>query len=450
MYLITVEGGDGSGKGEAVRILSYLANKMAFPNVHVTHEPRRHSQLGKLALSAVSKGEHTPLEEAGLFAADRVDHSHTWIRPRLAKGDLVISDRNIHSSLVYQGIVGDLGLDKVAKMNAAAMIPDLVIWIDCDPKKAMKRINSGTLRMAGEKHEYFETTEIQTKIRAGFSGILSGEIETPKPFNKCLIMGPVLNESGLDDLERQLSQVLSTFFNRRPEPLNVSIDEVDRQLLKSLTAGVQTQQRLPGAPVQHVSLLEDWLDGKSPASWMEFAESEWDEVRAKSSDVPLRPIAHSSWAILGTLSLTDTTDVPSLHKQLGPVRSVTKRHTQRLVKWLEQERWIHRQQNHVPFADAQMFKLRKSRLGYGRLCLAMWPLRTAFSSWRRANPDSDWKDALREIILETEEKKVSSSVKIAVKNVIARLNLISSGHAECPVPQNNDELLIWWSTEPPQ
>ena len=142
--------------------------------------------------------------------------------------------------------------------------------------------------MAGEKHEYFETTEIQTKIRAGFSGILSGEIETPKPFNKCLIMGPVLNESGLDDLERQLSQVLSTFFNRRPEPLNVSIDEVDRQLLKSLTAGVQTQQRLPGAPVQHVSLLEDWLDGKSPASWMEFAESEWDEVKSKIIRCPTK------------------------------------------------------------------------------------------------------------------------------------------------------------------
>ena len=237
-------------------------------------------------------------------------------------------------------------------MNAAAMIPDLVIWIDCDPSKAMKRINSGTLRMAGEKHEYFETTEIQTKIRAGFSGILSGEIETPHPFSRCLIMGPVLNESGLDDLEKQLSQVLSTFFNRRPEPLNVSRDEVDRHLLKSLTAGVQTQQRLPGAPVQHVSLLEDWLDGKSPATWMGIAEEHWEEVRAKTADVPARPIAHSSWAILGTLSLTDSTDVPSLHKQLGPVRSVTKRHTQRLVKWLEQERWIHRQQNHVPFAEA--------------------------------------------------------------------------------------------------
>lgn len=450
MYLITVEGGDGSGKGEAVRILTSLANRMAFPNVHVTHEPRRHSQLGKLALEAVSKGLHTPLEEAGLFAADRVDHSHTWIKPRLLKGDLVISDRNIHSSLVYQGIVGDLGLEQVAKMNAAAMIPDLVIWIDCDPKKAMKRISSGTLRMAGEKHEYFETTEIQTRIRAGFRGILSGDIETPNPFSRCLVMGPVLNESGLDDLEKQLSQVLSTFFNRRPEPLNVSRDEVDRHLLKSLTTGVQTQQRLPGAPVQHVSLLEDWLDSKSPATWMGIAEEYWHEERAKKADVPARPIAHSSWAILGTLSLTDTTDVPSLHKQLGPVRSVTKRHTQRLVKWLEQERWIHRQQNHVPFAEAQMFKLRNSRLGYGRLCLAMWPLRTALSSWRRANPEGDWKDSLKEIIIERNQKKAPLQIRKAVKNVIERLTLISSGHAQCPVPKNEEELVVWWSTDPPK
>jgi len=450
MYLISVEGGDGSGKGEAVRILATLANRLAFPNVHVTHEPRRHSELGKLALKAVSKGEHTPLQEAGLFAADRVDHSHTWIRPRLLKGDLVISDRNIHSSLVYQGVVGKLGLKQVAKMNAAAMIPDLVIWIDCDPAKAMKRINSGTLRMAGEKHEYFETTEIQTKIRAGFRGILSGEIETPAPFSRSIIIGPVLNEGGLDDLERQLSQALSAFFNRRLEPLNVNRDEVDRHLLKSLTTGVQTQQKLPGAPSQHISLLEDWLDGKSPAQWMQLAEDEWDEKRARASDVPGRPIAHSSWAILGTLSLTDTTDVPSLHRQLGPVRSVTKRHTQRLVKWMEQERWIHRQQSHVPFAEAQMFKLRKSRLGYGRLCLAMWPLRIALASWRRSNPESDWANALSEIIQSTEDKKVPLQIRNAVKHVIERLNLISSGHAECPVPQNEEELVIWWSIEPPQ
>ena len=450
MYLISVEGGDGSGKGEAVRILSNLANRMAFPNVHVTHEPRRHSELGKLALKAVSKGDHTPLEEAGLFAADRVDHSHTWIRPRLLRGDLVISDRNIHSSLVYQGVVGDLGLEQVSKMNAAAMIPDLVIWVDCDPAKAMKRISSGTLRMAGEKHEYFETTEIQTKIRAGFQGILSGEIETPAPFSKSIVMGPVLNESGLDELEKQLSNVLSSFFNKRLDPLNVNRDEVDRHLLTSLTSGVQTQKRLPGAPSQHISLLEDWLDGKSPAQWMEIAENEWNHERAKKADVPHRPIAHSSWAVLGTLSLTDTTDVPSLHKQLGPVRSVTKRHTQRLVKWLEQERWIHRQQSHVPFAEAQMFKLRKSRLGYGRLCLAMWPLRTLLARWRRANPNASWSKAMEEIIYDGDKGKVTNSTKKRVSFVFERLKLISSGHAECPVPKSVEELTMWWATEPPK
>ena len=99
----------------------------------MTHEPRRHSELGKLALSSVKLGDKTPLEEAGLFAADRLDHSHTIIRPLLASGAVVISDRNIHSSLIYQGVVGDLGLENVAKMNAAAMIPDLVFWIDLRP-----------------------------------------------------------------------------------------------------------------------------------------------------------------------------------------------------------------------------------------------------------------------------------------------------------------------------
>ena len=56
MYLITVEGGDGSGKGEAVRILTELLAYYPFNEVHRTHEPRRHSDLGKLALR-LSKSE---------------------------------------------------------------------------------------------------------------------------------------------------------------------------------------------------------------------------------------------------------------------------------------------------------------------------------------------------------------------------------------------------------
>ncbi len=55
MYLVAVEGGDGSGKGEAVRILKGIAEEFPFPAVCTTHEPRRGSPIGKLALQAVKE-----------------------------------------------------------------------------------------------------------------------------------------------------------------------------------------------------------------------------------------------------------------------------------------------------------------------------------------------------------------------------------------------------------
>ena len=147
VYLITIEGGDGSGKGLATKIVSeVLSKEFTFATGEITGEPRRKHPLGRLAIEAVRRKTMTPEQEAGLFAADRVDHSHGWILPRLEVGKAVVSERNIHSSLVYQGIVGELGIDRVAHMNSAALVPDLCIWVDCDPEVALKRIESGSLR----------------------------------------------------------------------------------------------------------------------------------------------------------------------------------------------------------------------------------------------------------------------------------------------------------------
>ena len=319
MYLICVEGGDGSGKGEAARILGELLNEFPFPEVVMTHEPRRHSELGKLALQSVKLGNKTPLEEAGLFAADRLDHSHTFIRPHLASGAVVISDRNIHSSLIYQGVVGDLGLEKVASMNAAAMIPDLVFWIDCDPKKAMKRIKSGTLRMTSQKQEYFETQEIQTTIRQGFHELFGDTGVVPTPFNQCCVVGPIMNEGGLDELKTKLRAELRRFFNKKPLPLNVDRDEVDRNLLNALVRDVKKQRRLPGAPQEKTAIHIGWLGGKSPAQWMEEAEENWPVASAQEHDVPASPLAHSCWSILGTLSLmVGSSEVPAFTQRSDP------------------------------------------------------------------------------------------------------------------------------------
>ena len=448
MYLISVEGGDGSGKGEAARIIAELLGNFPFPKIHSTHEPRRHSELGKLALDSVMKGDKTPLQEAGLFAADRLDHSHTFIKPLLDKGHVVISDRNIHSSLIYQGIVGDIGINDVVKMNAAAMIPDLVIWIDCDPAKAMKRIRSGTLRMTANKQEYFETTEIQKKIRKGFSDLLSGQIEVPAPFDKSQVVGPILNETGLDDLRKKLADTLRTFFNKKPVPLNVDSDKVDRYLLSRLISNLETQTRLPGAPLNLSAIHEGWLSGRSPAQWMDFVEQHWPKESAKEFDVPINPFSFSSWAIIGTLSIIGgSTEVPKLHKLLGPHRMITKRHTQRLVKWLEEEKWINKQFNHIPFNDAKVFKLKQDRIGFGRLSLALWPLRSPISSWRRANPNGDWENAIEDII--ENSKLPAYQISKCLDDVFERLTILTSGHDNCPVPLSREELIVWWKTPPP-
>ena len=82
MFLISVEGGDGSGKGLAAKIIrDFLADEYSFPSVESTWEPRREHPLGRLAIDSVRKKSLSPEREAGLFAADRLDHSHGWILP---------------------------------------------------------------------------------------------------------------------------------------------------------------------------------------------------------------------------------------------------------------------------------------------------------------------------------------------------------------------------------
>ena len=197
----------------------------------------------------------------------------------------------------------------------------------------MKRIRSGTLRMTSNKQEYFETTEIQKKIRQGFSELLSGKITVPEPFDKCEVVGPILNESGLDELKKKLADTLRTFFNKKPSPLNVDSDKVDRYLLSRLIGILETQTRLPGAPLNMSAIHEGWLSGKSPAEWMAFVEANWPKESAKQFDVPSNPffIMVNYWDSFINWRFNE---VPN--QIIGPHRMMTKA-TQRLVKWLEEE-----------------------------------------------------------------------------------------------------------------
>ena len=443
MYLITIEGGDGSGKGLATKVVAeILAKEFCFTSVEVTGEPRRDHPLGRLAIDSVRQNTHTPEEEAGFFAADRVDHSHGWILPRLEEGRIVVSERNVHSSLVYQGIVGSLGVERVAQINSAALIPDLCIWVDCDPEVAMKRIQSGTLRMLSDKAEYFETTELQKAIRAGYESLLSGHIEMPTPFDMGAIIGPVSNETTEMEFRRKLTLHVRKFLHSRPTPVNVDTEGIERFMLKRLIKSTKGQTVLDGLGVEPARNLNDWLDAKAP--WRVLREAQEEHTRALDEisedervDVPKSVLAHSLSAICGTLALLPSADVNELREAQGPVRAVSDSHSHKVLRFLaDKSKWVN-QHRSLLGRDAARNQLRDESHSFGILSLVLWPLRKALAKWVVKNPETHLRFAMGQIVR-------SGEYPSAVRDTIERLAILGNGKSESSLPAGSSGLVNWW------
>ena len=100
--------------------------------------------------------------------------------------------------------------------------------------------------MMSDKTEYFETTELQKEIRAGYASLLSGEVEMPTPFDMGAIIGPVSNETTEREFKRKLTLHIRKFVHSRPEPLNVDTESVERFMLKRLIKSTKGQTVLDG------------------------------------------------------------------------------------------------------------------------------------------------------------------------------------------------------------
>ena len=99
----------------------------------VTREPGG-TEFGRTVRELVLHGDHVaPRAEALLFAADRAHHVETLIRPALGRGEVVITDRYMDSSIAYQGAGRDLGVDEVRELNMWAtggLVPALTVLVD--------------------------------------------------------------------------------------------------------------------------------------------------------------------------------------------------------------------------------------------------------------------------------------------------------------------------------
>jgi dTMP kinase len=152
---IVIEGLDGSGKTTQA---SLLAKKLEQNyKVLLTAEPS-HGKIGTFIREGyLYEDKRLPTEaEALLFAADRIEHMYSEVKPALDEGKLVICDRYIYSSLAYQGGAG-LSLEWIKTINARALQPDFSMFIDVSPDKVIERLQ--------RKKSVMETLETQTKVR---------------------------------------------------------------------------------------------------------------------------------------------------------------------------------------------------------------------------------------------------------------------------------------------
>ena len=160
---ISFEGIDGVGKSTQADLMqSYLAAKGL--EVTRTLEPGG-SELGVEIrhLLLHRKGEVSVRSEALLYAADRAHHVASVIRPALAKGQIVISDRFLDSSVAYQGAGRELDLTEVRNLSLWAvdnLLPDLTVLLDLDAAAAsIRRGKTGAEpdRLEREQISFFES-----------------------------------------------------------------------------------------------------------------------------------------------------------------------------------------------------------------------------------------------------------------------------------------------------
>jgi dTMP kinase len=159
-FFVVFEGGEGAGK--TTQLEAFVEWLRARGHDVVTSREPGGTPVGEkvrdLLLDPTAKGMD-PRTETLLYAADRAQHVAELIRPSLDAGKIVVSDRYVDSSLAYQGIARDLGLQEVQEINEWAtrgLVPDLVFYLRVDPKVGLERVGDSPDRIEQENPDFHD------------------------------------------------------------------------------------------------------------------------------------------------------------------------------------------------------------------------------------------------------------------------------------------------------
>jgi dTMP kinase len=179
---ITFEGIDGSGKSTQLRMLAGELRQRSI-DVLTTCQPGG-TPLGRRLREAFLETEETvaPMAELLLFAADRAQHVEFLIKPALAEGRVVVSDRYADATFAYQGAgrgFDEKTINQAIRLATGGLKPDLTIFFDISIENALGRM--AARNEAGQKSNRmdFETSEFYGRVRNAYLKIAENE---PKRF----------------------------------------------------------------------------------------------------------------------------------------------------------------------------------------------------------------------------------------------------------------------------
>lgn len=216
-YFISFEGGDAVGKSTQARLLGAWLGELTGREVVLTREPGG-TELGKELRQAVLHGQDMdPRTEALIYAADRAHHVASLVRPALARGAVVITDRYLDSSVAYQAGGRELGADEVELISRWAvqdLMPDATVLLDLDPAVAARRLSRAPDRLERAGHAFHRRTREAYLSRAAedperwvvidaSAGIEDIQAQLRVDVAARLELTPVIGQAAQDDAARE-------------------------------------------------------------------------------------------------------------------------------------------------------------------------------------------------------------------------------------------------------
>ncbi len=209
---MTFEGGEGAGKSTQIRLLAEALRRRGH-EVLVTREPGGSpgAEAVRHVLLSGAAEEFGTRMEAILFAAARADHVEEVIRPALAKGMIVLCDRFMDSSRVYQGVTGNLDADFIEALVRVAIngtVPDRTVILDIPADVGLARAKRrGEGQSTAPDRFEREKTETHEKRREAFIDIAAAEPE------RCVVIDALQAQ---EDIAAQILDCVEPLLERVP------------------------------------------------------------------------------------------------------------------------------------------------------------------------------------------------------------------------------------------